>query len=802
MKSFFKKLAFVMALAMVVSLAAPAAKNVAFAAELLTVCEQNDTTKTALATDELAVGESKDYRFIGAPSNWKEFKWGWKSSNEAVATVDKNGVVTGITDGEATITISDADANYVGAVKIIVGKGAAVDNTFTVKQTAANKVNVTFADAKQATSDVTLFKVFKTTSGDVEVAWPCKVSVKDGVATVEAYVDFVDGDEFVVKANGESQGFVSFVGPVTSIKVTTKVGTTKNVTYVNEAIEFEVKYFAGDIEVAPAAGSWVTFEALTPNEQIYIDSTYGKTSYIYAVGASTTVKAVYSYYDKEYNVVEIPYEFPVVGTPAPVEAYDSIKAVTVTNELTDASKVKWGETALIVGDTGYYVGLNVATTTAGTYFVNAPIKDKTAYPAELGTITFQSSDESKLLVGDNGYVTAIAEGSAVIIVKLTTTDANGNSVVKNVYAFNILIKPARKATTIKLSAPSISVLTDDNTVDHALTKGKITFEVVDQYGKTCGTSSATVKTTVKDAPELTATCAAGKGEVAISGTEYATINVSSILYTIEADKVKASFNVLPKKPATKDGSVVTTGYTVESKGLDVNVKQADVDKVTDGKFYAPIKVFTTWAGNKTGYVTDYTVFNKSDFFTKCEATLAKDDLVLKITDPDGKLVTPETDGVKVATFAADTKLESSKAGRYVVTLYSVTNVTPNTGANSSTSLIAYRQVASTTFEVKNTCKQMEVDKFAQGLSSTADTAAGVVAEIVSFKLDGKAVTVTADDIVKVKGVYNEHAGKLYVSSIVVKTKINDTNCYFEQALNIGKTFAVTADLTSDTKLNK
>ena len=802
MKSFFKKLSLVMALAMVVSMMAPAAS--AFAADDLIIAGQKEAKADAKESYSVAVDDEVDFKFYGAAAGWQDL-YKWESSDETIAKPlvnekgEQDGRFEGLKDGEVEVTLTIGEQK--ATVKLVVGKGNVVveDNTFTVEQTAANKVAVTFADAAKATDKVELYKIFTTSSGDVEVTWPCKVSVKDGVATVEAYVDFVDGDQFVVKANGESVGFVSYVGPITSIKVIAKTGD-KAVTYVNQPIKFEVEYYAGKIKVSPAANSWVTYEALDPNENIYIDSTYGQTSYIYAVGASTRVKAVYSYYDANYNVVEIPYEFAVVGMPVPVEAYDSVDAFTITDQLTDASKVAWGKTELIVGDTGYYVGLNVGTTTDGTYYVNAPIKDKTAYPANLGVFSFQSSDETKLLVGDDGYVTAISDGNAVIIVKLTTIDANGNATTKNVYAFNVTLKPARKATTIKLDKTSVSVLTADNAAG-TLTAGKVAFEVVDQYGKTweIGSGDVEVTTTAKNVPALSATCTAGKGEIAITGTDYATANVSSVLYTLKVKNtnVAASFNVIPKKPAANDGVVVTTGYAVESKGLDVNVKAEDITKNGSNVFYAAIDSFTTWAGTKTGYVANLKYFQKNDkYFTENRDGLKAGDLVLKVTGPDGKLVEVDTaNGVKVATVASGAAIDTIKAGTYVVTLYSVTNVTANTGAASGSSLIAHRQVASTTFEVKNTCTQMSVKEYKQGLASDATTAEGVVADIVSFKLGDKDFADSASDITKVTGVYNKSAGKVFVQSIKIKTPINDTGCYFEQTINIGKTFSVTADLS-------
>ena len=107
MKSFFKKLAFVMALAMVVSLAAPAATT-ASAAEEMKIAYQNGAVITELNLTEAR--SSEDLKAKDAPSNWKELGINWVSSNPAVATVDNAGVVTAVSAGTADIMVTCGDA--------------------------------------------------------------------------------------------------------------------------------------------------------------------------------------------------------------------------------------------------------------------------------------------------------------------------------------------------------------------------------------------------------------------------------------------------------------------------------------------------------------------------------------------------------------------------------------------------------------------------------------------------------------------------------------------------------------------
>jgi len=802
MKSFFKKLAFVMALAMVVSAMAPAGSAFADEVKPLGIVAQKDDTWTVLETDKAEVGaEGLDYRYKGAPSNYKELDPTWASSDETVATVDKNGLVTTLKNGETVISITLSNGQK-GELKLTVADKE-VEKAFEIKQTAGDTVKLTFADAAAATDKVELYKIFKTSNGNVEAAWPCVATVKDGVTTVKAYVPFADGEEFIVKANDVAEGFVAYVGQITGIKVVPVTANNGN-TYADAngayPIEFKVTYLAGDIEfTADPNNGWMTYEALDPNENIYIDATSGLSTYIYAVGAATRVKATYTYYDTNYNPVELTYEFPLVGYAAPVEVVDSVDAYTITNQ-TAHDKVTWNKNEIVVGDTGYFVGLNIGTSIDKNYWFNAQVKDKTDFAAEgaLGTITFKSSDETKLLVGTNdGSLDAISDGSAVVIVQLTTYDDNGNATTKNIYAFNVVIKAARKATSIKLGAPSVSVLTDDNTGDASLTKAEVTYEVLDQYGATyTGADVPEVKTSATvSATTLTATPGdPGKGKITVWGYTYAADKVNSVVYTVKANNVQTTLTVVPKRPATAEGDVVTTGYAVNVGDIDANVEKKDA-----GVLYANVKLFTTWSGINTGYVTDAHLFSYNDFFTKnTNGDIAKGDLVLKVTGPDG-LVTAGLDSsafewtttglkIKAAEVASGAALKTLKAGTYTVELYTVTNVTQSTTATTQ-SLIANRRVASDTFKVSNTAAQVSVKEYGNQLASNAATIKDAIVEIVTFQgVDG--FTVTAADIVSVDGVWNENAGKYFVKSIKVNVPIKDTNCTFEQTVTIGKTFNV------------
>lgn len=116
MKSFFRKMAFVMTLAMIVSLTAPAEWVYAAEGGIALQGKKNVVTEYELKM----AGDTVDFCFLGAPADWKS-TFQWTTSNPEVATVNKAGVVTAVSTGTATITITaGANADYVHTVTVTV----------------------------------------------------------------------------------------------------------------------------------------------------------------------------------------------------------------------------------------------------------------------------------------------------------------------------------------------------------------------------------------------------------------------------------------------------------------------------------------------------------------------------------------------------------------------------------------------------------------------------------------------------------------------------------------------------------
>ena len=73
-------------------------------------------------TLEMVVGETETLKATLKPSNATEKGLSWKSSNETVATVDDNGMVTAVASGETTITVTTVEGTFKATCKVIVNK--------------------------------------------------------------------------------------------------------------------------------------------------------------------------------------------------------------------------------------------------------------------------------------------------------------------------------------------------------------------------------------------------------------------------------------------------------------------------------------------------------------------------------------------------------------------------------------------------------------------------------------------------------------------------------------------------------
>lgn len=86
--------------------------------ELLPVAVEG--VELASETVEIATGESTSLSYSILPAEAANPAVTWTSSDETIATVDENGLVTGVAPGEATITVTTVDGGFTDTCTVIV----------------------------------------------------------------------------------------------------------------------------------------------------------------------------------------------------------------------------------------------------------------------------------------------------------------------------------------------------------------------------------------------------------------------------------------------------------------------------------------------------------------------------------------------------------------------------------------------------------------------------------------------------------------------------------------------------------
>ncbi|MBO5199043.1 MAG: Ig-like domain-containing protein [Lachnospiraceae bacterium] len=200
MKNLIKKLAFVMAIALVLTSLAPAASASAAASDM----------KINVSSKNLYLGESEisdtaaeyDFYIKNKPSNYKKlYSFTWTSSNTKVATVDNAGLTKAVTTGTATITctITSKETGKVVAqptTKVTVKQNAKAvtiynypdDQTAEVGETVDFNRKMTPKTGKGSATDKTKWILTDNTAGAKVTQSNGKVTTtKAGSYTITAY---------------------------------------------------------------------------------------------------------------------------------------------------------------------------------------------------------------------------------------------------------------------------------------------------------------------------------------------------------------------------------------------------------------------------------------------------------------------------------------------------------------------------------------------------------------------------------------------------------------------------------------
>ena len=398
------------------------------------------------ADEVFAVGQEYDLAAV-VTADGKEIE------AEVAITVDGKALEGKFVPAEATdytvVVTATVDGEVVATEDYVIT--AENFDAFEVEQVSLKSFTMTFAEGKDLSKiDKNDIYVGTSTTADGKPfkTYVSKVEAKDNVLTVTLYNDLAKDTYVTVKYLDETNGYQVIVGDVYTVVIeTTKA---KINTYTDVVIKlYNEQGF--DITTADLLKK-VTLENLDKNVYVQtgINAAGAPTIMYWAKDTSAEIKAIY--HTRTYDLANGK-EVTIESAPAKIDFVDEVTTLIDSNKWTVAKvgtakkDLAWNSNNKVsVSDIGgnqyqLYVEYSRVKTAASE-------KKDTVLSTEL-TLTYESSSPDVLLVGANGILSPIKQGSADIIVK------NGKEII-GVYSVEVV--PARKATRVVVNGSYASVV--------------------------------------------------------------------------------------------------------------------------------------------------------------------------------------------------------------------------------------------------------------------------------------------------------------------------------------------------------
>ncbi len=466
--------------------------------------------------DEVFIGKSVE---LSAKSNLENDSIIWSSSDEAIATIDENGLLTGTGLGEVTIkATSTTDENVYSERKIDVVPRAPIE------------VEVYGTDRLFVGKD-SQFSVYVTNADDPSVTWG---SSSEDVATVSS-----DG-----LVHGVSAGDVTIL--VTSIEDPTKSASLTLT--ISDGLTLE----ADEIEViAKDDVVWSAISSVAPDDTVTWTSSdetiatvregmiTGVTEGVTTITATSNTDPAISI-SKEITVLPRPATILTIGELSSV-VMDGNATIPFTIENAKDKTVRWtssDESVIRVDDAGTLTGVAIGSAEITVTSVEDPTKSATTSVAciekvivtseedtfrvketialtgvsNLGdedTLVWTTSDVNIATVSPNGEVLGIGEGEAIITATSTLDPtASASKTVTVLPKLNIIFTTSTPATNITAGKQFTISTHIENAKDESLTWTTTDEKVATvENGLVTGVSrgNATITASVNEDPDKTIT---------------------------------------------------------------------------------------------------------------------------------------------------------------------------------------------------------------------------------------------------------------------------------------------------------
>ena len=431
-------------------------------------CIVNVTDRNILVNDinvnekyvSLAVGYTQSLTYQTSPSNATELNLKFSSSDSSVATVSANGIVTGVKEGSAIITVSSAngavrDTSYVTVYK--TGTSTVSDGESIRTETYPESINILSESANLSVG---------TTSQLIAEVLPSNTNQNISWSSSNSNVVTVDSNGLLT-AKG--------VGTATIVaKTINNITDTCQVTVGNYSLNLRSILITTDYSVLPIGSKKQLVVAFNPSNATNKTVTWSSNN--------ASVATV----DSSGNVKAISPGSAIITARSSDGGYTDTAIIEVVNydNLVE-------EKTLSFASSSYSIGVNQTVT------LNPII---TPSNATFKAVEFQSSNASIATVDENGVVRGIAPGTATIT---ATTKRNGIKASVSVTVRTIA------STSVSLNSTKVSIDRGDTfsliaTVNPSnATNQTVTFKsdnpsiaTIDSNGIITGISSGTATITV------------------------------------------------------------------------------------------------------------------------------------------------------------------------------------------------------------------------------------------------------------------------------------------------------------------
>ena len=554
------------------------------------------TFKESIKVITLTTEDAK-FTAVMAPENAGNQVLSWKSSNESVCTVDKNGVLYPKAKGVCTITATTTDGS---------------------KLTASGTLRVA-AKAKS----VTLDRESVALDGEQTVQLKATVTTSDG----DKYTDvkWTSGDSTVATVDQNGVVTAKYPGEVV-IKATALDGSQESDTCI-----ITVTQSVKGIAISPA-------ETVSTGDTITLTPTI-------TPSFASNQKVTWKSSDESVATVD----------PYGVVTGKTVGAATITCTTADGGLTAECKVTVVISAQGVSLGRDTLTLRAGYKFQFSAVVTPTS--ATNKDVIWASSDEKVATVSSTGLVTAVAGGECYI----SATTVSGGFTAKCLLSVledptGITLEYSTKSMyigqTINLVATVLPETATSNKVAWSTSNSAVV--TVSSGGKLTALSKGTAIITAKtETGGFTATCAVTVSEkVAVTGM---TLDVNAIRL-VKGDTATIIANITPAN-ASEKGITWTSSdkniATVSSTGVvkAVSTGEVIIKAVTkDGSFQQQCRVVVIQPITSITLSTDSIKLARGKTKT-LKATIAPEDATDKDiiwTSSDENIATVSASGVVTA----------------------------------------------------------------------------------------------------------------------------------------------------------